>query len=108
MVRGGINLKLNALKLALSAAIVSALSMALLPIYGIYFGKGLRAVSILGGVFPGYLVSWQGAGLGLVYGFVTCFVYMGIFAWVYNGLLAFKGIKLPKAKAKSAGKKKRR
>ncbi len=103
-------MKLNVLKLALSAAIVSALSMALLPVYGIYFGKALRAVSILGGVFPGYVVSWQGAGLGLVYGFATCFVYMGIFAWVYNGLLAFKGIKLPKikAKAKSAGKKKRR
>jgi len=103
-------LKLNALKLALASAIVSALSMALLPIYGIYFGRGLRAVSILGGVFPGYVVSWQGSGMGLVYGFVSCFVYMGIFALVYNQLLAFKGIKLPKmkAKAKSVSKKKKK
>lgn len=101
-------MKLNALKLALAAAIVSALSMALLPIYGIYFAKGLRAVSILGGVFPGYAVSWQGAGLGLVYGFVSCFVYMGVFAWVYNGLIGFKGIKIKaKAKAKPAKKKKK-
>ena len=94
-------MKLNALKLALASAIVSALSMALLPIYGIYFGKGLRAVSILGGVFPGYAVSLEGAGLGLVYGFISCFVYMGVFAWVYNQLLVFKGIKLPKIKAKT-------
>ena len=101
-------MKLNALKLALASAIVSALSMALLPIYGIYFGKGLRAVSILGGVFPGLDVSWQGAGLGLVYGFVSCFVYMGVFALVYNQLLAFKGIKMPKAKAKPAAKKKKK
>ena len=103
-------MKLNALKLALASAIVSALSMALLPIYGIYFGRGLRAVSILGGVYPGYVVSWQGAGLGLVYGFASCFVYMGIFALVYNQLIAFKGIKLPKikAKAKPVSKKKKK
>jgi len=99
-------LKLNTLKLALAAAIVSAISMFLLPVYGIYFGKGLRAVSILGGVFPNYTVSWQGAGMGVVYGFVTCFVYIGVFGLVYNGLLAFKGIKLPKAKP--AGKKKKK
>lgn len=94
----------------MASAIVSALSVALLPIYGIYFGRGLRAVSILGGVFQGYVVSWQGAGLGLVYGFISCFVYMGVFAWVYNGMLAFKGIKLPKvkAKAKPVSKKKKK
>jgi len=103
-------LKLNALKLALASAIVSAISLALLPVYGIYFGRALRAVSILGGVYPGYAVTWQGAGLGLVYGFVTCFVYMGIFALVYNQLLAFKGIKLPKIKAnaKPVSKKKKK
>jgi hypothetical protein len=93
------------LKLALSAAIVSAISMFLIPLYGIYFGRGLRAVSILGGVYPGYTVSWEGAGLGLVYGFVTCFVYFGVFAWIYNGLLDYKGIKI-KAKAKPARRKK--
>lgn len=100
-------MKLNVLKLALAAAIVSAISMALVPVYGIYFGRGLRAVSLLSNVFPGYNVSWRGAGMGLVYGFVTCFVYMAIFGWIYNGLLAFKGIKI-KAKAKPAGKKKKK
>ncbi len=100
-------MKLNTLKFALSAAIVSAISMFLVPIYGIYFGRGLRAVAVLGGVFPGYTVSWVGAGLGLVYGFVTCFVYIGVFAWLYNGLLVFKGIKIKaKAKAKPARRKK--
>jgi hypothetical protein len=103
-------LKLNALKLALAAAIVSALTMALLPIYGIYFGRGLMVVSIVGGMFPGYSVSWQGAGWGFVYGFASCFIYMGVFAWVYNRLLTAKKIKFPKIKikAKPAGRKKRR
>lgn len=99
-------MKLNVLKLALAAAIVSAVSMFLVPVYGIYYGRGLRAVSIIGGVFPGYSVSWQGAGMGLVYGFVTCFVYMAIFGGIYNGLIAFKGFKM--AKAKPAAKKKKK
>jgi hypothetical protein len=99
-------LKLNTLKLALSAAIVSAISMFLLPLYGIYFGKGLRALAVMSGVFPGYSDSWQGAVLGLVYGFVSCFIYVGVFAWIYNGLLDFKGIKI-KAKAKPARRKKK-
>jgi len=33
---------------------------------------------------------------------------MGIFAGVYNELLAFKGIKMPKAKAKPVSKKKKK
>lgn len=100
-------MKLNILKLALSAAIVSAISMFLVPVYAMYFGRGLRAVSVLEGVFPGYSISWQGAGLGLVYGFVVCFVYAGIFAWIYNCLLDLKGLKIKaKAKAKPARRRK--
>jgi len=97
-------LKLNALKLASAFGIVSALLMFLLPVYGIYFGKALRMVSILGGVFPGYNVSWQGAGLGAVYGLVTCYIYVALVALLYNKLLVLKGIKL---KGKKAGKKKK-
>ena len=103
-----LDLKLNVLKLALSAAIVSAISMALLPVYGLYLGGGLRAISIMGGVFPGYTVSWQGAGLGAVWGFVSCFVYMGVFALVYKVMLGFKGIKIKAKAKKSAGRKKRK
>lgn len=100
-------MKLNAVKLALSFAIVSALAMFALPVYGIYFAKALRMVSILGGVFPGYNVSWQGAGIGALYGFVTCYVYAVLVGGLYNGLLVWKGIKI-KGKAKKAGGKKKR
>jgi hypothetical protein len=102
-------LKLNTLKLALAAAIVSAIFMSLVPVYAIYYGRGLRAVSILNSIYPGYNVSWRGAGMGLVYGFVTCFVYTAILGGIYNGLLTFKGIKIKAGpKAKPAGKKKRK
>ena len=95
--------------MALAGAIVSAASLFLLPVCGLYLGRGIRVVSFLRDMLPGYTVSWQGAGLGLVYGFISCFVYMGVFAWVYNGLLEFKGIKIKaKAKAKPAGKKKKK
>ena len=100
-------MKLNSLKLALSAAIVNAILMFLLPLYGMYLGRGLRLTSILGGVFPGYTVSWQGAGLGAAYGFVICFIYAGLIAVVYNNSLGWKGLKLKAKKAKKAAKKKK-
>lgn len=96
-------MKLDSVKLALASGIISGLAMALLSVYGIYMKLGLRMVSILGGVFPGYAVSWQGAGLGLVYGFVSCFAYMALLGLTYNKLLKVKGISF-----KKAGKKKRK
>ena len=101
-------MKLNAMKLASAIGIVSALSMALLVLDGIYMARGLRAISILGGVFPGYTVSWQGAGLGLVYGFCCAYVYAAVTVWLYDGLLVWKGLKLKKAKPAVAAKKKRK
>jgi len=99
-------MKLNVLKFALSAAIISAISMFLVPLYAVYLGRGLRAILMLGGVFPGYSGSWQGAVLGLIYGFVAGFVYVGIFALIYNGLLDFKGIQIKlKPKARTARRK---
>jgi hypothetical protein len=99
-------MKLNVLKLASAIGIVSALSMALLVIDGMYMARGLRAISILGGVFPGYTVSWQGAGLGLVYGFICAYIYAAVTVWLYDGLLVWKGLKLKKAKP--VAKKKRK
>jgi len=99
-------LKLNSLKLALSAAIISAISMSALVVSGIQLGRGVGLVRLLNPLFPGYNVSWKGAGFGLVYGFVACFIYTGLLAEIYNGLLAFKGIKI-KAKKPVAKKKKK-
>jgi len=101
-------LKLNAMKLALAAGIVSAISMSLLVVCAIQLTRGVAIVRLLNPIFPGYNVSWQGAGLGLVYGFVACFIYAGVLASVYNWSLGFKGIKIKaKAKAKPAKKKRR-
>ena len=102
-------MKIDASRFAFTAAIVSAISTALLPVYCLYFGRGGRVITVLAGIFPGYTVSWQGAGLGFIYGFVSCFVYGGIFALIYNALPAFKvkNIKT-KPKAKPVSKKKKK
>jgi hypothetical protein len=105
--RGCFDLKLNVLKIALADAIITALLMFLLPLDVMYLGKGLRLVTTLGGLLPGYAATWQGAGLGAVYGFVICFIYVGLVGGLYNSSLGWKGLKLKgKAKAKPAKKKK--
>ena len=98
-------MKLNALKLALAAGIVSGLSMALLVVVGMQLNRGVGIVRLLNPIFPGYNISWQGAGLGLVYGFVACSIYTGLLAWIYDSLLTYKGIKI---KAKKPAKKKKK
>ena len=98
-------MKLNSVKLALSTAIVSAIIVLLLTIDAIYLRRGVRLIQTLTGVFPGFDVSWQGAGIGAVYGFVLSYIYMWLVAEGNNALISWKGFK--KAK-KPAGKKKRK
>ena len=97
-------MKINTLKLALASGLVSALAIALLTLDALYLGRGVTAVRTLGPVFPGYVVSWQGLGIGALYGFATFFVYGGILGWLYNNMPELKGRK--KAKAGKGKKKK--
>jgi hypothetical protein len=99
-------MKLNSLKLAVSAAIVSALSMALLTLSALYLGRGVALLKLVTPILPWYSISWQGVGVGAIYGFIDGFICVGLTAWIYNDLLVWKGIKI-KAGKKSAGKKKK-
>ena len=83
-------MKLDVLKLSIASGIVSALVMLLLVLDAMYMGRGVNLIRTLNPVLPGYNVSWYGAGLGIVYGFVGCFIYFGITAWIYNSLPAMK------------------
>jgi hypothetical protein len=102
-----LDLKLNAFKFALSAAIIAAIAMFLLPVSAIYFGKGIRTLSYLGGIFPGYDATWIGAGLGFVYGLVGTLIVGWIEILLYNCLVDYKGMEV-KTKAKRPAKRKRR
>lgn len=83
-------LKLDALKLSIASGIVSAVAMFLLVMDAMYKGRGVGLIRLINPVLPGFNVSWYGAGLGVVYGFVGCFIYFGITAWIYNSLPAMK------------------
>jgi hypothetical protein len=47
------------------------------------FGHALIRLSA---IYPGYTVSYTGAVVGLIYGFVSGAIVMAIFCWLYNKL----------------------
>jgi protoporphyrinogen oxidase len=81
--------KLDRVALGLSVGAVSGLGL-LLATLGVVI-SGRAAVSawlgLLGQYFPGYAVTWSGAGLGLAYGFVSGFAGGWSFAFLRNACL---------------------
>ena len=77
-------MKLNVKALSLTAGILWGIAIFLLTIWFICFGYGGNTLSLLGKVYLGYSVSWGGAFIGLIWGFVNAYVGGLIFAWLYN------------------------
>ena len=80
--------RLNALKFGLAGGILGALLMIIMTLWVMYIPSPTHKFLMLEmyGMF-GYSASWVGVLLGAIYGFVDCFIFFGIFAWVYNKLL---------------------
>ena len=79
------NSKLNALNLAVSAAIVSALSMLTLGLFGkigIYTG----AVEMMSQWHMFFSLTPLGILAGMVEAAVISFIFIYIFGWIYNKL----------------------
>ena len=79
------NLKLNAFYLAVSAAIVSALSMLVLGLFGnlgIYTG----AVEMMSQWHMFFSLTPLGIFAGMVEAAVISFVFIYLFGWIYNRL----------------------
>ncbi len=79
-------MSLSPYKLGLSAGILWGLALAIMTVAGILFGYGLPFLHLMASVYPGYAVSYPGALIGLIYGFVDGFVGLYIFGWLYNRL----------------------
>ena len=80
--------KLNTLKFGLAGGIAAAICVAfttILGIFGFFPEYNSLIVSIYG--FLGYSISWLGVLLGAIYSFIDGFIFVGIFAWIYNKLL---------------------
>jgi len=81
------SLKIDAFKFGIAAGIVSAICVFITTIGGIYGYVGMWTSLIVDiyGAF-GYGISWLGAILGAVYGFIDAFIATWVFAVIYNKL----------------------
>ena len=77
-------MKLNVKALALAAGIVWGAMIFILTFWFLIFGYAGRQLGQLSCIYFGYSVTWYGAFIGLVYGFVDGLVCGAVFAWVYN------------------------
>jgi hypothetical protein len=81
-------LRLDALKFGLAGGILGGVVMFLMTVWMMYIPSPTNKFLIMEiyGLF-GYDVTWLGAVIGAVYGFVDSFIFFGVFAWLYNKLI---------------------
>jgi len=77
-------MKLNVRALALAGGIVWGLAIFLITYWFLVFGHGGTTLFKLSNVYLGYSVTWYGAFVGLVWGFVNGFIGGALLAWLYN------------------------
>lgn len=79
---------LNPKKFGLAGGILWGLCMFACTILALYTGYAEMFLKMMGGIYPGYTISWVGGIIGLVYGFLDAFIGLYIFAWLYNKFTA--------------------
>jgi hypothetical protein len=77
-------MKLNVKALGLAGGIVWGFSIFLLTWWFLLLGHPGNLLGKLGSVYLGYSVTWYGAFVGLIWGFVDGFIGGAILAWLYN------------------------
>ncbi len=77
-------MKLNVRALALAGGVVWGLAILLLTYWFLIRGYEGHTLAQLSKVYLGYSVTWYGAFVGLVWGFVDGFVGGALLAWLYN------------------------
>jgi len=77
-------MKINIKALALSIGIVWGLAVFLLTVWFLIMGYSGDLLAKLGSVYLGYSVSWLGAFVGLIYGFVDGLIGGALLGFFYN------------------------
>lgn len=77
-------MRLNVRALGLAGGIVWGLAIFLTTYWFLVLGHGGTMLSKLSNVYLGYSVTWYGAFVGLVWGFVDGFIGGALLAWLYN------------------------
>ena len=72
------NLMLNPTKLGISGGILWGLCMFICTILAMYFGYSLKFLNIMADIYPGYTISWLGAGRW------PCLWFLGCVYWLIS------------------------
>ena len=80
------NVKLNAKSLGLAGGIMWGASVFIITLYSMYTGYATALINTVTSFLPLYSISFGGAILGGVYGFIDAFIGCYILAWLYNHL----------------------
>ena len=75
---------INAKAAGLAVGILWAVCLFILTIFGIYKGYATGLLNAIATVYPGYAITWGGAFVGLIYGFLDGFIGTVILVWLYN------------------------
>ncbi len=80
-------MKLNVKSLALSFGVTWGVAIFLLTYWLLIFGYDGLTLAKLGKVYLGYSVTWYGALIGLIWGFVDGLIGGALVAYLYNKFL---------------------
>ena len=73
-------------RLGLAGGILWGAAMFICTVLSLYIGYSTEFLQLMSTVYPGYTITWAGAFIGLLYGFVDAFIGLYILAWLYNKL----------------------
>ncbi len=79
-------MKLSIKAFAFTAAILWGLAVFLVTVWYLIMGFEGETLQKIHHIYLGYSVSWGGAFIGLVWGFVDGLIGGALFAWLYNKL----------------------
>jgi hypothetical protein len=77
-------MKIDIKALALSIGIIWGLAIFLLTVWFLIMGYDGNLLAKLGNVYLGYSVSWFGAFIGLIYGFIDGLIGGALLGFLYN------------------------
>jgi hypothetical protein len=75
---------LNAKAAGLAVGVLWAIVLFILTILCMYKGYAAGFLNAIATVYPGYALTWGGAFVGLIYGFLDGFIGTVILVWLYN------------------------
>lgn len=80
-------MKIDAVKFGIAFGIIYALVFFLFGILGAVFGWGTEIAGLMGKLYVGFGPTFLGALIGALWGFPVGFVFFGLAARIYNGLI---------------------